>query len=770
VLVIALFVIAISWLLLKRFPRSREMCQAKFKILVGFVQVMSSYEIVYGVELDDNIQDYFEFLTNLFHVDYLRYGRNCIGGEITTFILKSCLPYILWVVLITMLFFFVMFTERSNEARWINIKTRFGMQALSIAIVVCYFAVPFVSSGIFDAKRCKTFDNKRYLLFALEMECDVNEDKEYERLMAWFWTFFVLWPCLIPVTFLVLLAMVKQSVKDNRPTALANSCRFLWEDFHETSSIALYWDVIDTFRKIFLNGLINFVDEKQGFSKVFRLSLACAVSALYLTFLVIVKPYKIKEDLYFSAISSFLLVIVFGLGDILHICGKAEGGADNCTEFVGEDLDAEMTAIIILVLVIAMIVITILFMYFQKNLLPIVRLKSTKNLPNLELLPSHKYHVFMSHFWDTGQDKTHTIARSLELHLPKLKVWLDVDSLDDVDRLEEYIAQSAVFVIFYSKGYFQRENCRREFYKAVVLEKPLIVLYDGDVSVVNEMQDECKAECENDESRPEATSISDLLDILTADPICYLKEVLFSEEFLKLVYLRVFHNLPCYQDNISNGCLLNEGLHLPSDVDSVPLTSPVQLLYCEENVGAHELAKEIEAKCPDNKITIKRVVEENRDNLVQGVFPITGTFPDVGIDDIEDGLLFTTARTNDLIDLVDIIEGSQKHVLLLYLNKKTFGDGNDSVAKVVKSVSEKKIDIILVHEKDVNKDGCQFNDIYDHTPFELKDHYKIYKKIAIPLYTQEEYRKISLQKILHKIEGEKKKTGRMWLLKSCGNF
>jgi len=59
-----------------------------------------------------------------------------------------------------------------------------------------------------------------------------------------------------------------------------------------------------------------------------------------------------------------------------------------------------------------------------------------------------------------------------------------------------------------------------------------------------------------------------------------------------------------------------------------------------------------------------------------------------------------------LIDLVDIVEGSQKQVLLLYLNKNTFGDGDDCVAKVVESVSEKKIEIILVHEQDVEKDAC----------------------------------------------------------------
>ena len=767
-LLVVLVAIAIIWLLLKRFPMSKEMFQAKFKILVGFLQVVSSYEIVYGVELADNIQDYFE--TMHFQIDYFQYRRNCIGGEITPYILKACWPYILCAVLIILLFFFAMFSERSNEARWTNIKTQCGMRAPYIAILVFYFAVPYVSRDIFDAGRCRAFITndtpeigyKRYLLFALEVECDVKNNQEYETLMAWFWTFFVLWPCLVPVVFLVLLTVVKCSVKESRPTALAKNCRFLWEDFDETSSIALYWDVIDTFRKIFLNGLINFVDEQQGFNKVLRLSAACAVSTLYLAFLVIVQPYKRKEDLYFSTISSFFLVIVFGLGDILHICGQDEG---KCIAFVGGGLDANTAAIAILILTFVMMVITIWFMCSRKYCVPIVRLKSTKNLPNLEMLPSHKYHVFMSHVWSTGQDKTHAIARSLQLHLPTLKVWLDVDSLDDAARLEEYIAQSAVIVIFYSEGYFRSKNCRREFYKAIETEKPIIVLYDGGVNVVEEMKEEFKTECENDES---------LLVILTADePICWLKEGSFSLESLKLVYLRVFRNLPFYQDK-SRRLLLSNGLYLPSDVDSVLVSSPVQLLYCEENTGAYELAMEIEAKCPDKITTIKSAVVVTKKSVksVLDVFPITGTFPEVQIDDLEDGFSsFTTARTHDWIDLVDIVEGSQKQLLLLYLNKNTFAVGDDCVAKVVKSVIEKKIDIILVHEQDVEKDACPFGDFFKHTPQELIDRpYTIYNDIAIPLYSLEEYRNISLQLILQDIEGERERKGRMWLLKSCGNF
>lgn len=85
---------------------------------------------------------------------------------------------------------------------------------------------------------------------------------------------------------------------------------------------------------------------------------------------------------------------------------------------------------------------------------------------------------------------------------------------------------------------------------------------------------------------------------------------------------------------------------MPSDVDSVPLSSPAQLLYCEENAGAYyELAMEIEAKCADKITTIKSaVVQVKSVKSLLDSLPVTGTFPEVEIDDLEEGLLFTTAR------------------------------------------------------------------------------------------------------------------------------
>eukprot|EP00961_Rhodomonas_salina_P110141 1482500-Rhodomonas_salina.4 len=53
----------------------------------------------------------------------------------------------------------------------------------------------------------------------------------------------------------------------------------------------------------------------------------------------------------------------------------------------------------------------------------------------------------------------------MQLLLPNAKIWLDVDSLDDVGALEASVRDSAVFVILLSQGYFHSANSRRELYR-----------------------------------------------------------------------------------------------------------------------------------------------------------------------------------------------------------------------------------------------------------------------------------------------------------------
>ena len=176
-----------------------------------------------------------------------------------------------------------------------------------------------------------------------------------------------------------------------------------------------------------------------------------------------------------------------------------------------------------------------------------VQLRNTGYPPNLEMPPTCRNHLFVSHVWSSGQDKAHAITRNLQLYLPGLKIWIDVDSLEDIDRLEEYIAESAVVLIFYTKGYFQSVNCRREFYQAIALEKPIIVIHEDDDEALEEMKHECVTYC-GVKFANDGIDINRVLEIILEDPIRRIKTGSFSAETLKLVYIRILKNLPYYRD------------------------------------------------------------------------------------------------------------------------------------------------------------------------------------------------------------------------------
>ena len=98
----------------------------------------------------------------------------------------------------------------------------------------------------------------------------------------------------------------------------------------------------------------------------------------------------------------------------------------------------------------------------QAASVPTIRLQRTKAPPDLPLADGHRWHMFLSHIWATGQDQCATIRRQLRIMLPGASVFLDVDDLKSIDALEEYVAQSSVVMIFASAGYFLSKNCMRE--------------------------------------------------------------------------------------------------------------------------------------------------------------------------------------------------------------------------------------------------------------------------------------------------------------------
>ena len=112
--------------------------------------------------------------------------------------------------------------------------------------------------------------------------------------------------------------------------------------------------------------------------------------------------------------------------------------------------------------------------------------------------PGIAWHIFVSHTWATAQDQARVIKERLKQLVPGINTFLDVDNLDDISRLEDYVAASQVILIFLSGGYVTSRNCLRELRAAVHQKKTLLVVREtedqkgriSDESVRESLKDE----------------------------------------------------------------------------------------------------------------------------------------------------------------------------------------------------------------------------------------------------------------------------------------
>ena len=93
---------------------------------------------------------------------------------------------------------------------------------------------------------------------------------------------------------------------------------------------------------------------------------------------------------------------------------------------------------------------------------------------------------------------------------------------------------------------------------------------------------------------------------------------------------------------------------------------------------------------------------------------------------------------------------TDKKVMLLYLNKKTFQDDEGRLKEAVLYSLDNAINVVMVHEQDVNKGYCAFEQLFLQTPKELLAR-GLYNDIAIPLYRRKEYNAVSMRLLSKKL-------------------
>jgi hypothetical protein len=328
---------------------------------------------------------------------------------------------------------------------------------------------------------------------------------------------------------------------------------------------------------------------------------------------------------------------------------------------------------------------------------PVIKLRSTSTRPALTVDPDIIWHLFLSHIWSTGQDQCATIKRQLALLMPGISVFLDVDDLESIDALEDYIEGSQAIQIFASKGYFTSKNCLREVRTAIDKAKPLVLVHDpvrGGATLADIMKDECP---------PEMQSIFQGLKVIEWHRI---KD--FQLVSLKLIGSEVLMACPGYKEQYSVSYFDNQddferhkltrkdsGLRgavyddiwVPGEITEMPLKfkDSVRLYVSPDNPGSQKVAAVLKAAIAGLEITAAP--------------PPTATH------------------------------------FLLYLSHDTFvGEAGDKLAHEVRTMTRwAPGSILMVHENDMENGGCEFARFFSTTPQDIIAG-GLYKALALAYY------------------------------------
>ena len=198
---------------------------------------------------------------------------------------------------------------------------------------------------------------------------------------------------------------------------------------------------------------INFGGEDQ----LLRLLVGLLIAFFSLSLQQQTQPFRKRSDDALSCVVELMLVLFFILGIVLKLCDTKEA----CSVLVG--LDSAYTASVLMICMALIGVLVpigmIVHRLFFARAVPILRDAHTMEPPELLLGENERYHIFLcpshltqtrtkppdpfqpripkrtiacgrrSHIWSTGQDQCAVIKRQLQLLLPGIIVFLDVDDL-----------------------------------------------------------------------------------------------------------------------------------------------------------------------------------------------------------------------------------------------------------------------------------------------------------------------------------------------------
>ena len=499
----------------------------RFKLVFTFYQLASQMTTTYNVKLTGRAAQLYKDSVSIFswaslNLDDYIYPGQCIEtGFRLRLLARGLWPVALLVAIPLCATTFCFFRRLRSGAGggggggWLGNAL---LVALPFDLLVSFVLCPTVSKGIFSSFNCVEFDlggedTRTFLAEDLLIVCtartlggDGAYPADYAEIRSIAGAFVILWPIGMPLLYLLTLLPLRKDLKQRRKTPLVKATAFLHKEY---TPAYYWWEVLSLSQRLILTGFVLLIPIENDFWRIF---LGLLVTIAYLTLLQFTHPYT-RTDINTQAIAvQFSLVCVFLGGAFIKLfsgggesatcestAGDAEGVVDD-----GDDMNVLMVVYLMVAFntfVIVVFVALALYKFATSSALPSIRLVATGHVPELKMQPEHRYHLFLSHIWSSGQDQMATVKRELQLLVPGIKVFLDVDDLEEIGDLEKYVRQTQTMLIFLSKGYFFSGNCKKEIQATLKTGNPIILLHETDPNrggaSIDQLTRDCPAEMVN---------------------------------------------------------------------------------------------------------------------------------------------------------------------------------------------------------------------------------------------------------------------------------
>ena len=325
-----------------------------------------------------------------------------------------------------------------RRARGLGTRGRWLSDALVVAapfdLFVAFLLCPTVSKGIFDTWHCTKYelngtDVRTFLNADLQIVCGGNDNPEEYAMIKTIAVFFLLlWPIGMPLVFFLVLFPNRKALRQGRRTRMVQATAFLHKEYNVTF---YWWEIVALAQRLVLTGYVLVIPVEN---EIWRFFFGLLTAFGYLSLIQFVQPYKNKVLNILAIAAQFSLVCIFLGGAFIKLFSgdgvdSANTNDDNVLAIVGIMVAFNFSVLVMFVTLAAI-------QFSTSSVLPSVRLVANDQVPELKLDASHRYHLFLSHVWSSGQDQMATVKRELQLLLYGVSVFLDVDDLEEIGKLD----------------------------------------------------------------------------------------------------------------------------------------------------------------------------------------------------------------------------------------------------------------------------------------------------------------------------------------------